>query len=1246
MKKIRQLLTAIIISLGVINIAFIDLSIMSAKTITKITRRSRTAGSQLEIYVPTVSSYEENLAIQRLIAHGYDPELAQRIHNEYAAGERPLVYLEKHGSNTGVVMRYDDGYVIDLSSLAEEYLAKGIEIIQRGGLAIIVLKGGAAMRWVGGGVDKGIVPMVFMPDGSRMSLVELHLRQIKEAGEKFGGKIQVVMSNSYLNNSTTAQYLEEHGSFGLPGDIVSTVDVGIGHRLIPNPKDLQAEFDRREEGMRGWERLVALSLLATEQRMVQGWVDTAKAEGAENPYMYQPLGMNQNTKLHPLGHFQVLPAMFLGGQLRELIDEGVEYLMIFNVDNLFNLEDMGVDIRPEVIGFMEAEGKSIATEFTDRGSDVGGVLAQVTKTDEDGNTSTRHMVLEGITSDPLVEAERDLDLINTATHYISIDGLLRAFGFESKEDFLSSSEETIRMRVAETVEKVERHTTIKRVSELLPDGREYNMPAVQVEQLLQDLVLLLGEEDWQPIYTPRIGEDGRFEPLKGLDTLTEIRTREGTIGAVGSDFLSNNPAAIVEIIKSSPLDEVNNVSDIELFSALNYNELLQVTEQLRVFSREDTTTHFQKLRSSMYLYVIFLDYLPDAAISEGMDLRGGVPTVNMLKAWVDATGTDDFMALESVLFDAYMAEPSLTMSSWLAQVHRRLTRETRQDQVEESMEENLSEFLGEIPYTLDQYEEHVNVGGDNAELKARLMEGSAIDANIGVRVELDSTVGSDVFGIAMDYPEGSHVINSAMYLRLEDPLTQTTSIEPPITVVVRKITDGPIVRLTSVDMGQSKEYGSWEELRDITSDDLGLLKAGLLATGVIPLEPLWKMEEAGSYLRDEMGLELSGAALEKFLWRPSEDMRRELRNTLRKNGIDDATIEAQTDVLFRDYVVGLDVILESFFDGEEGCGIEVITYVKDCAMGSGLAISSSLAAGLGSALLQFRGAIDLEGDPENYNFKEHAVAVAMRMEWLGISGGGYQDMAAIWGGMHEITVIEETDPNASTRAELIPHYETIDLSPEAKRLLEDSIVIAHLGMAQPVGPMLDILTDTYYLRRNWDSRKDSERLYDRQIELLKQLNEVAPSAMRGNRNDYEKAMNILREFATNMEDDYDNRRDLVPEATNTYGDEVFRKLEERFPAGLWGYNTTGCRAGAGTVFVIDPQIRDEFGQELVRICEEVKAELNGAFRISYDVKIYDWRIADEGVVLDVLSPEDTNLRIDWLEMARDIIFKMKNVRGR
>src|SRR5690606_24265777 len=87
-------------------------------------------------------------------------------------------------------------------------------------------------------------------------------------------------------------------------------------------------------------------------------------------------------------------------------------------------------------------------------------------------------------------------------------------------------------------------------------------------------------------------------------------------------------------------------------------------------------------------------------------------------------------------------------------------------------------------------------------------------------------------------------------------------------------------------------------------------------------------------------------------------------------------------------------------------------------------------------------------------------ARAILGEWLGGSGGGWQDSGGIWPGIKLIQGVEagEDDPEYGiSRGRLLPNHRILttgEVTPDTRRRLQESLVIVHGGMAQDVGPIL------------------------------------------------------------------------------------------------------------------------------------------------------------------------------------------------
>ena len=83
----------------------------------------------------------------------------------------------------------------------------------------------------------------------------------------------------------------------------------------------------------------------------------------------------------------------------------------------------------------------------------------------------------------------------------------------------------------------------------------------------------------------------------------------------------------------------------------------------------------------------------------------------------------------------------------------------------------------------------------------------------------------------MDYPEGANVLNISVDLSVRDE--NNNAPKPPIETFF-KIIEEPVLRLTSVDLGVTTDVSKLADVFDFAKDYLGLVKAAIIASGIIP----------------------------------------------------------------------------------------------------------------------------------------------------------------------------------------------------------------------------------------------------------------------------------------------------------------------------------------------------------------------------------------------------------------------------
>ena len=98
-------------------------------------------------------------------------------------------------------------------------------------------------------------------------------------------------------------------------------------------------------------------------------------------------------------------------------------------------------------------------------------------------------------------------------------------------------------------------------------------------------------------------------------------------------------------------------------------------------------------------------------------------------------------------------------------------------------------------------------------------------------MDLSHSGWSDIFFLGMDLPEMARVLNVSIDLAIHGENAQTP--KPPVETYLRVI-DRPVIRLASVDLDATAEIGDLQELFDFGRDYLGLLKAAVIASGIVP----------------------------------------------------------------------------------------------------------------------------------------------------------------------------------------------------------------------------------------------------------------------------------------------------------------------------------------------------------------------------------------------------------------------------
>ncbi|MBI1976907.1 MAG: UTP--glucose-1-phosphate uridylyltransferase [Candidatus Omnitrophica bacterium] len=598
----------------------------------------------------------------------------------------------------------------------------------------------------------------------------------------------------------------------------------------------------------------------------------------------------------------------------------------------------------------------------------------------------------------------------------------------------------------------------------------------------------------------------------------------------------------VEVIMTQD-ENLRNTSEEALFSNRTTEQLLQMAEQLESF-RQSTNNLYEKSRAAALLYGLFRHYLQ---LQEDVPGPGLIPMEGLI-------AVDNYRYEEGLdHFYAALREdgPSKAITSALGRTYYDLAFHTLRQQVDQSIEAYpANTWMFDRAGILQEYETRIHVLGA---FKQPAEDGQlpVLVQRSPVRIEWTSSFASDIFFLAMDRPEWARVINISANLGVHGRDEQT---RPPINAFVRLV-DKPVIRLNSHDLGESKDVTSLDELFNFRNDNLSLLKAAVVASGVVPY------------------------ALRPVKGQPSP--------------------------------ITFEELLEKL-TGKKGMGFELVTRVNDIPKGSGLAVSTMLSATAIGALMKFSGQTEETENIHSFTQRDKEVTMARTIlnEYLGGSGGGWQDAGGLWEGIKEIVAqaAQEGDVEHNvSRGRLLPKVTPMDLSPEIVKVIESSLVVVHGGAAQNVGDVLRDVTLAYLLRsaKEWDARLSTEQLYDK----------IAAAIRAGE----------IQRLAEYEEEDWGNRTTIAPLADNAYIETINRRLKEEMGDALWSVgDSTGARGGAGHVYLIDPDHRERFKEVYLKVARQVREEMKDGFPVDFDPVVYDVTINTTGTELSLLTSSEMN----------------------
>lgn len=572
----------------------------------------------------------------------------------------------------------------------------------------------------------------------------------------------------------------------------------------------------------------------------------------------------------------------------------------------------------------------------------------------------------------------------------------------------------------------------------------------------------------------------------------------------------------------------------EVCARASVAELLDQCEALDLFRAKDNVNLYQRVRALFFLYAIHRFHIPGCS---GLAERGLLP----FEGYEHLLQRRFEEAIKVFQEEQKRSGPSDSLSSALAAAYQRLAFQTLADQVRRSVRQvRGNQWMFRMGHPQDQ---PLRI---RPELLARDADGAfpILRERTPVRMDLTHSAWSDIFFLGMDYPEGAKVLNISVDLGVHGRDERT---EPPVSAWLRVIEE-PIIRLVSVDLGASAQIESLSEIFDFAKDYLGLLKAALIASGIVP-----------------PGIEGSGQSL--------------------------------ADLLAR--MLG------------PGRGLELVSSVNDIPKGSRLAVSTNLLAALIGVCMRATGQAESLTGPLREEERRLILARALLGEWLGGSGGGWQDSGGVWPGIKLIEGVPaiEGDPEFGvSRGRLMPKHRILgelEISAQTRQKLQDSLVLVHGGMAQNVGPILEMVTEKYLLRGAAETKAREE--------ALGLLQEVLNALREGD---------IARLGQITTRNFMGPIQAIIPWASTLYTERLIAEVQNEFGKDFHGFWMLGGMSGGGMGFMFDPKAKARAQERLQQIMSETKAALSDSLPFAMEPVVYDFTINEKGSFADLLSGEE------------------------
>ena len=166
-------------------------------------------------------------------------------------------------------------------------------------------------------------------------------------------------------------------------------------------------------------------------------------------------------------------------------------------------------------------------------------------------------------------------------------------------------------------------------------------------------------------------------------------------------------------------------------------------------------------------------------------------------------------------------------------------------------------------------------------------------------------------------------------------------------------------------------------------------------------------------------------------------------------------------------------------------------------------------------------------------------------------------------------------------------------------------MLVHGGMAQNVGPILEMVTEKYLLRsgQEWEGRQEALGILGQILDALREGDIAKVGAV------------TTRNFQGPIQT-------IIPWASTHYTERLIEQVRAEFGVDFWGFWMLGGMSGGGMGFMFAPARKAEAQTRLAEIMSATKRELQHALPFAMEPVVYDFAINENGTFADLLAGAD------------------------